>query len=339
LSNRKQVVKCNDNTSNDKFTSVGVPQGSVLGPVLFLLFVNDLSQHVHLGSANLYADDCIVYSTGSTVHEVSTNLQKCIDDVSLWYSSNKLALNAGKCSSMLIASKYKHSIASDSSLNIFIDGHDVNHVNRCEYLGIVIEQSMSWDSQIDKVCSGLTKKVGLLSRLRKSTPLDILLKIYVSSVQPSIDYAISVWGNTTKVNLDKIQRVQNYAARVITGQFDYINVRGIHIVKTLGWMNVKQRFYYFNVLLMFKCIHGFAPLYLSNNVIMECEVASRALRNYDSMNVFIPIENPYQSKSFVHTAGKYWNELPRVLKNVCDINQFKIHLKKYIHGAMSTHMF
>ena len=335
LSNRKQAVKCNNILSNYKETSVGVPQGSVLGPILFLLFVNDLSQHIHLGNANLYADDCIVYCTGTSVSEVNSNLQKCIDDVSYWYSRNKLVLNTTKSSSMLITSKHKHQTTVDgNSLNISIADCEIVQVDHCEYLGVKIEQSLCWDLHINKLCGSLTRKVGMLSRMRKSTPRDIMIKIYMSSVQPCIDYAITVWGNTTNCNLDKIQRIQNFAARVVTNQFDYVNVRGLYIVKSLGWMNVRQRFYYFNVLLMFKCIHGLAPSYMSNDVLMECEMIPRPLRNSDSMDVYIPfISNSYQSKTFIATAGECWNELPRVLQDVCDINQFKMQVKKYIHGA------
>lgn len=336
LANRKQIVKCAKNTSDERSVMVGVPQGSVLGPILFLLFVNDLTQHIHLGTANLYADDCIIYCTGSSISEVNMNLQKCIDDVCSWYQRNRLALNAEKSNGILIASKHKHqSLNEPNKLNILIDEHNINHVKNCVYLGVNINENLSWDSQIDNVCSMLTRKVGMLSRLRKSTPNEIMLKIYMSTVQPSIDYAISIWGNTTSSNLDRVQRIQNYAARVLTGEFDYINVRGIDIVKRLGWMNVRQRFYYFNVLLIFKCIHGLAPFYLCNNVLMECEMMSRSLRNYNSMNVFIPyIENSYQSKTFICTAGKLWNDLPVVLQNICDISTFKLEVKRYIHGAV-----
>lgn len=335
LSNRKQIVKCNGILSDDRQVSVGVPQGSVLGPILFMLFINDISQHIHLGTANLYADDCIIYCSGKTVDDVGSKLQKCIDDVSLWYAGNKLAINADKSNTMLIASKHNlQSLSDDCTLKITINDTDVSHVTHCDYLGITIEQSLSWGNHIDKLCCNLTKKVGMLSRLRKSTPRDIMLKIYMSSVQPCIDYAISIWGNTTNFNIDKIQRIQNFAARVITNQFDYINVRGLDIVKELGWFNIRQRFYYFNVLLMFKSIHGLAPAYLSNNVLMECEMGSRTLRSCDSMNVYVPfIENFYQSKTFIATAGRYWNELPKVLQNICDIYQFKVKLKQYVHGA------
>ena len=142
-------------------------------------------------------------------------------------------------------------------------------VHVADYLGVKIEQTFSWDYQVSAVCSKLSRKVGLLSRIRKSTPNDILLKIYNTSIQPLIDYALTIWGNTSLSNLSQVQRIQNYAARIITNQFDYINVRGIDLVKSLGWMSVKQRYEYFYLLLMFKCIHGLAPNYLCNHIIME----------------------------------------------------------------------
>ena len=85
-------------------------------------------------------------------------------------------------------------------------------------------------------------------------------------IQPKIDYAISIWGYTSRQNLNKIQRLQNRAARIITGNRDYVNTRGIELVKTLKWMCVSQRRYYFMLLLMFKSIHGLAPDYLCDVV-------------------------------------------------------------------------
>ena len=114
LSNRKQVVKCGTITSDIENINVGVPQGSLLGPVLFMLFVNDNSQHVHLGTCNLYADDCLVYCTGDNVDDVSDKLQQCVHDVSNWYSENNLLLNVDKCNTMLIGSKYKLSQLNDN---------------------------------------------------------------------------------------------------------------------------------------------------------------------------------------------------------------------------------
>ena len=331
LTDRKQVVSCKNEVSYDKNINIGVPQGSVLGPVLFMLFVNDLSQHTYLGAANLYADDCLIYCTGNDVSNVNETLQMCIDDVTNWYDKNKLVLNAEKCNVMLVRSKHKLSQVNENEcLDVLINQTLVSQVTNTDYLGINIQNTLSWDAQIHKVCKQLSRKVGMLSRIRKSTPRDILIKIYMSSIQPTIDYAITVWGNTTLANINNIQRIQNYAARIVTNEFDYVNIRGAELVRQLKWMSVKQRYEYFCLLLMFKCVHGQAPDYLCNNVIMECEIANRETRATYSNNVHVPYTTTeYARRTLIYNGAKLWNTLPSHVKNVCNIEYFKSHVKLF----------
>ena len=332
LTDRIQIVSYKSTISDKKYVNTGVPQGSVLGPILFMIFVNDISQHIYLGTANLYADDCLVYCAGNNLNDVNQNLQKCIDDVATWYDGNKLVLNVDKCNTMLIGSRHKRAqLGINECLEINLNEVVVKQVNTADYLGVKIEQSLLWDSQIQKVCSQLSRKVGLLSRLRKTISKEILMKIYMTSIQPCIDYALTIWGNTTLKNLAKVQRIQNYAARIITGEFDYINVRGVDLVKKLGWMSVKQRFDYFCLLLMFKCIHGLAPDYLTCNIIMECEVSSRTTRSTNSSNLYVPyVDNEIVTKTLMYTGAKLWNSLPSHLKDLTSIDVFKCKLKRFI---------
>lgn len=329
LTNRKQIVTCKSKVSGVKYVNTGVPQGSVLGPILFTIFVNDISQHIHLGTANLYADDCLVYCAGSSPRDVNKILQKCIDDVANWYERNNLVLNVEKCNTMLVGSKHNLlQMNANDCLSINLNDSVVEQVNVADYLGIKIQNDLLWDSQIQKVCSQLSRKVGMLSRLRKSLSPEILIKIYMTTIQPCIDYALTIWGNTTLKNLDKVQRIQNYAARLITGQFDYINVRGIDLVKQLGWMSIQQRFDYFCILLTFKCIHGQAPNYLTCNIIMECEVSERITRSINSCNIYVPYEAV--TKTFIYTGAKLWNSLPSHLQDLTDIDAFKCSLKRHM---------
>ena len=99
------------------------------------------------------------------------------------------------------------------------------------------------------MCKNLSFKVSKLSPLRNLVPKNILNQIYNSVIQPAFDYAISIWGNTTLTNLSKVQRIQNRAARILTGNFDYVNYRGVDIVHALGWMDVGQRCSYFRNML------------------------------------------------------------------------------------------
>jgi len=253
LADRSQIVQCNNMVSDMKHTSIGVPQGSVLGPILFLLYINDVSQHIHLGKANIYADDMLIYTACSSINEVEEALQKCLNEVEKWYDGNRLIINASKSTSMLISSKRN----TDDTLNVSVNTQSLFQSSTATYLGVEIHDGLKWNNHIDKICSRLSFKISKLTRLRAYTPLHILRRIYFACIQPTIDYAITVWGNAPQYQIQSIQRLQNFAGRVLANDFDYINSRGLDILKSLRIMNVKQRFAYFSLVQMFKCIHGF----------------------------------------------------------------------------------
>jgi hypothetical protein len=333
LVNRAQVVKSNGKTSSQKFLNIGVPQGSVLGPILFMIYVNDLSQHVHLGTANLYADDTLIYCTGTTVSEVNSKLQKCVNEVFNWYEGNRLVLNASKSNTMLVASKYAIN-QGDCNMNINLNGCVLEQLSALDYLGVKIDDSLTWSEQILKMCKSISFKVSKLARLTKILPYRTVILLYNCFIQPSIDYAITIWGNTSATNLAKIQRLQNFAARAVTKKYDYINYRGIDIVHELGWMDVLQRHNYFQCILMFKSIHGMAPYYLTNNILMEIELRKITTRTHE-MNVHLPTPSSEFSKSsFIYSAGTQWNNLPGAIKDCHSLDTFKKHLKTYIKSSL-----
>ena len=332
LAERSQIVACNNTASNVASLSIGVPQGSVLGPVLFLLYINDVSQHIYLGKANIYADDTLIYCTGNTIDELQNLLQSCVNDVSRWYKGNRLVINANKCSTMLITTKGNMQV--NNVPNIKIDDNILNQVKSTNYLGVTINENMLWDNHINSLCAKLSYQVSKLARLRAYTPLHVLRKLYFSCVQPTIDYCINIWACTTDYNINKIQRLQNFAGRVLANNFDYIHVRGIDILKQLSIMNVKQRAAYFNLLLMFKCIHGLAPEYLCNQVTMSVDISERNTRsvNYNNVHVPFPRKTIFKS-SFVYNGSVLWNNMPNFLKECSTILSFKKFLKEYIFST------
>ena len=201
------------------------------------------------------------------------------------------------------------------------------------YLGLEIDDALTWDNYINRLCKSLYVKISKFVRLSKTLSKEILMKIYNSTIQPTIDYVISVWGCTSATNINKIQRLQNYCARIIEKNFDYVQSRGLNLVKKLGWMNVKERYLYFQTLLIFKCIHGLAPHYLTNNIILDIEVKERRTRKHD-MNLYLPIpESENHKKMFIYRGAKSWNNLPGHLKDCHDIEQFKRRLKNYVKNV------
>ena len=330
LSDRSQVVKCHGVVSDKRIVNVGVPQGSVLGPILFVIFINDISQHVNIGTANLFADDTLIYCTGNNMSETNATLQTCVNDISNWYRKNNIVINEDKCFTMVVGPKR---IKEEGRLDISINGHGIEHVKVMNYLGLEIDDALTWDNYINKLCKSLYVKISKFVRLSKTLSKEILIKIYNSTIQPTIDYVISVWGCTSSANINKIQRLQNYCARVIEKNFNYVQYRGLHLVKKLGWMNVKERYLYFQTLLIFKCIHGLAPHYLTNNIILDIEVKERITRQHD-MNLYLPIpESENHKKMFIYRGAKSWNNLPGHMKDCNDLDKFKRLLKYHVKNV------
>ena len=325
LSNRSQYVKCKGDISPKYDVPIGVPQGSVLGPILFSIFVNDISSHVYPCAVNLYADDTLLYCNGNNIIEASEKLQQSLNGIAEWYSGNRLALNASKSKCMVIAGK--HQLRNNSVLDISVDGTAVEQVTSLKYLGATIDCNLSWNDHISLLCRNLSFKISKLMRVRNIVTKDMMVKMYNSIIQPTIDYAITVWGKTTITNINKIQRLQNLAARVTVNNFDYINTRGIDLVKQLRWMNVSERIVYFEQLLMYKCIHGMAPDYLCNQIVMEIDIRNVNTRSHE-MNVYVPFpSNELAKRSFFYSGAKNWNSLPGTIKDICSIDSLKTHLK------------
>ena len=133
-----------------------------------------------------------------------------------------------------------------------------------EYLGMFLNSDISWNFHVQCLCQNMYFHLSLLRRLRSIFPRGLLLQIYKSYIHPWLDYGITLYGCSTQQNIDLVQRVQNHAARLITGNFDYINCRWIDLVKSLNLYTVRDRRDYFLTSLMFKAIHGIAPTYLSD---------------------------------------------------------------------------
>ena len=328
LSNRSQFVSCNKMISSVSDITLGVPQGSVLGPILFLLYVNDVSQHVYLGKANIYADDTLIYYTGSTIKEIENVLQKCLDSVFEWYQGNRLVINPKKCVSMLVSGPNNQ---LNESLSVSLHGNQISQASSTTYLGLEISESLRWDDHVNKLCSQLSFKISKLARIRAFTPRQTLRQIYFSGIQTTIDYAITVWGYTTLENVHRIQRLQNFAGRILANDFDYVNHRGVDILKNMKIMNISQRIAYLSLILMFKCIHSLAPDYLCNEIVMAIEISERQTRFNDANNVYLPFtRKEFVKNSFLHKAGSMWNNLPNDFKNISSLSSFKLHLRNYV---------
>ena len=192
-----------------------------------------------------------------------------------------------------------------------------------------INSDISWNFHVQRLCQNMYYHLSLLRRLRPIFPKDLLLQVYKSYIQPRLDYGITLYACSTQKNIDLVQRVQNHAARLITGKFDYINCRGIDLIKSLNLYTIRERRDYFLTILMFKAIHGIAPTYHSDCIVMNFDVNGYDTRGSD-MDLYLPtLHKESYRNNFMYMGGKLWNELPEFVQNSRNIEWFKRNYRMY----------
>ena len=196
ISDRSQVVNINGQLSSTKPIKTGVPQGSVLEPLLFLLFINDFPSCLANATCNIFADDDMVYVNGTSIE---TLLQKSVDESVKWFRMNKLSVNIDKCHVMLISGRN----TSRYSLNIAIDGVEIPHVHSAKYLGVVIDSQLTCTYHINELSIRLSSRLYIL---RKLLPFNNFNCIYYAIFQSCIDYCLSVWGSTSEKTFEPLTK-------------------------------------------------------------------------------------------------------------------------------------
>lgn len=203
LSNRVQVVKFEDVVSEEVLVTSGVPQGSVLGPILFVLFINDLPKLIEDCDCSLFADDLKLYKKVTSTED-STVLQENIDKITKWCRDNGMALNASKCS---IISFYRGSLKIDSQYKIGDD--TLGRATVIRDLGVMLDEKLNFKSHVDKIVSSARSVFGFVKRRAKTyNDPHITKTLYCGLVQPIIEYASVIWAPYTKCKIDKIESVQ-----------------------------------------------------------------------------------------------------------------------------------
>ena len=211
--NRYQFVYINGILLEQDMIKCGVPQGSILGPLLFLIYINDLSNITDFATTRMYADDANMTFTACSVEGLRHEMNADIEKLKQWLCANKLTLNILKTEYMLIGSRQRIATVTES-LDLSINGISLNKVNCSKCLGVELDEFLSWDSHITSVCKKVSSGIGVI---KPFIPSRSLINIYQSIVEPYFDYCSIVWNNISEGLAEKFQKLQNRAARIIKG--------------------------------------------------------------------------------------------------------------------------
>ena len=196
LYNRKQFCCVNGVNSKIEDIDVGVPQDSCLGPLLFLIYINDLPQAVQNSVVSMYADDTSLCYQSPDMTQVNEAMNSDLKQLDSWLQGNKLSLNVAKTHSLLVSTKQKHKIIKNrkEDLELKIRDNELEVVQKTKYLGVKIDSSLDWKEHIKSVSTKISRAIGFLKHAKSFLPLESLKTLYTGIVEPHFRYCCSVWG-------------------------------------------------------------------------------------------------------------------------------------------------
>ena len=336
LTERSQTVKIGEAISEVLNLLFGVPQGSVLGPVLFIIYTTPLGSIIshHELDHHLYADDTQLYlafkpKSDVSIEQAVSRAEACVEDIRLWMQANLLKLNDDKTELIVISPKLT-SFAKPVSVSI--GGHEIlpdrEDIDPPRNLGVLCDSQLSFEHHVNKVCKAVNYNLYSIGKIRKLISQSDTEKLVNALATSSLDYCNSVlFGSTSKV-IDRLQRSQNHAARIITGTRKYDHVTPA--LKKLHWLPVRQRINFKILMLTFKALNGLAPTYLKD--IISPYVNKRGnLRSETRHLLELPkVKARFGERSFSFAAPRLWNPLPPVIKNSASVDIFKRSLKTFL---------
>ena len=217
LSNRKQYVKIGKSESSYQSINCGVPQGSVLGPLLFLIYVNDIANQSPLGNIRLFADDTNAFVEHENLEQLYENSKIIIEYLYKWFNANKLTVNSSKSSFTIFTTNHIRN-TNHFPDNITINNERILISSSTKYLGVTIDQELSWKEHIQELCNKLKGMFSVFYNIRKYLTLDHIKTIYYALIYSRIKYGLVVYGTASNGILEKIQVLQNQLLKVLTGK-------------------------------------------------------------------------------------------------------------------------
>ena len=327
LTNRLQYVQYDGQESDLSTITTGVPQGSILGPLLFIIYMNDIHKVTDKFNFILYADDTSLveplctfnYSVKDNINDISQNINAELDAVYEWLSLNKLSLNIKKTKMMLFHHRQKN--IKNIIPKLMINKVPIEYVTEFNFLGITLDECMTWNRHINRIACKMSCTIGTLKRLKRLLPFSVLKMLYNSLILPYINYGILVWGTNTQ----RIEKLQKTAVRIISNS--KYNAHSEPLFKKLALLNISDIYKISILKFYFKYKNNMLPAYF--NSIFE---SSATLHDYNTRNRQQSLANIPRTVS-VAKAIRY------TVPNVIQITPDNIIQKIYTHSLSGFSLY
>ena len=329
VTSRKQQVSINNCKSDFRQISYGVPQGSILGPLLFLLFINDLPLHTNSVFTDLYADDTTLYDIQDSMEQIENNLQTALNSLEIWCKNNGMILNSAKTKVMFVTTNQKRQRLQRQNLDLNFENESLGMVSNDKILGVFVDNNLTWTNHIKHLTKKMTSSIWLLSKIKKFLSQDHQIQFYKSYIQPHLDFCNIVWGSSSECNKLKILRLQKRACKVI---LDYQVEDSMEAMSSLKIMSIYDRLYLRKAKFMFKVYNNLTPSYITENFTIRNNVNTSINLRSSSTGCFIPPKpNTEGFKHSLRYSGcVVWNSLPADVKSAQTVETFHSRCLKWL---------
>ena len=335
LLGRTQSVCVGSVVSEARSLNCGVPQGSVLGPILFNLYTAPLEDILfkHKLDYMMYADDTQSYITCEADRVPLTSIELCIDEIRRWMRDNMLSLNDGKTEVIHFSSKFR-SEGPVPHRDVRIGDVCIHPSDTVRNLGVTMHSTGAMSAHVSNVCKSASHalwKIGKIRNLLDQRSTEKLIHAFITS---RLDYCNSLLYNLPAFEIRKLQTIQNSAARLVTRtrKSDHITP----VLRDLHWLPVQQRIEFKILCITFKVLCGLAPSYLDE--VLTRRSAVRTLRSHSNGEVMLhqPIGRTayYGDRAFSICAPRLWNSLPSHLRSIQTLDSFKVRLKTHLFKSI-----
>ena len=321
LNNRKQFCSLNGQQSKARDVTCGIPQGSCLGPLLFIIYLNDLEKCLKFSRASIYADDTSITIAWDDVAKLVEDAHQELSNLSEWMRVNKLSPNPKKTEFMVIGHPLKTKNL-DLPEVLKLNASDIKRVDKTKSLGLIIDEKLNWDEQFKRTKGKMSGGLVALKKLKNIVPQSQLCNVYHALIESHLRYGDVIWGGLSKTKLAALQRLQDRACSIIS------NAR-IKDSWSASWLNVVNLFRYDRNVMTYKIVNRLCPESLWDKYQQRSFHSTYNTRHCKDLQ--IPrYRTEFAKKGFHYAALTSWNDTPAEIRQLPTLDRFKKQLKTHL---------